>query len=102
MATLKQGVEFYNRGGNFPSTHRQNLDVDLQPLGLTSQQKADLVVFLKLLTDPHVKYETAPFDHPSLSIPHGAKGTLFPSLLLTPWACSVREASQTTGSNSRP
>ena len=26
MATLKQVVEFYNRGGNFPVTNQQNLE----------------------------------------------------------------------------
>jgi hypothetical protein len=74
MDTLEQVVEFYNRGGNFPVTNRQNLDVDMQPIGLSFQQKADLVAFLKSLTDPRVKYEMAPFDHPSLNIPNGGQG----------------------------
>ena len=74
MVTLEQVVEFYNRGGNFPITNRQNLDVDMQPIGLSFQQKADLVAFLKSLTDPRVKYEMAPFDHPSLNIPNGGQG----------------------------
>src|SRR5262249_5024385 len=71
--TLEQAVEFYNRGGNFPVMNRQNLDVDIQPIGLSFQQKADLVAFLKSLTDPRLKYEMAPFDHASLSIPNGGQ-----------------------------
>jgi hypothetical protein len=40
-------------------------------LFLADQEKADLVNFLMALTDPRVRNETAPFDHPSLSIPVG-------------------------------
>jgi hypothetical protein len=74
MATLEQVVEFYNRGGNFPVTNRQNLDVDIAPIGLSVAQRADLVAFLKSLTDDRVRYDKAPFDHPSLSIPNGSQG----------------------------
>ena len=74
MADLMQVVEFYNRGGNFPVTNRQNLDVDIQPIGLSAAQRADLVAFLKSLTDERVRYDKAPFDHPSLSIPNGGQG----------------------------
>jgi len=72
--TLEQVVDFYNRGGDFPVTNIRNLDVDIQPLGLSDQSKADLVAFMKALTDDRVKYEKAPFDHPSLSIPNGGNG----------------------------
>jgi len=74
MATLEQVVEFYNRGGNFPVTNRQTLDVDIAPIGLSAVQRADLVAFLKSLTDDRVRYDKAPFDHPSLSIPNGGQG----------------------------
>src|SRR5262249_7115242 len=49
--TLEQVVDFYNRGGDFPVTNIRNLDVDIQPLGLSDQSKADLVAFMKALTD---------------------------------------------------
>ena len=44
------------------------------PLGLSATEKAALVAFLKSLTDDRVRYEKAPFDHPSLKVPHGAQG----------------------------
>jgi cytochrome c peroxidase/(2Fe-2S) ferredoxin len=65
LATLEDVVEFYNRGGdfggpNFPSTF-------IRPRNLSTQQKADLVAFLRRpLTDPRVANETAPFDRPGL------------------------------------
>lgn len=61
--TLEEVVEFYDRGGDFPGTSRTRLRV----LRLNTQQKADLVAFLKRpLTDPRVAAETAPFDRPML------------------------------------
>ena len=84
-ATLEQVVEFYNRGGNHRGpidnssgtsgfdhspqwgNNPTNLDIDIQPLGLTVQEQKDLVAFLKGLTDDRVRCEKAPFDHPSLS-----------------------------------
>jgi hypothetical protein len=83
-ATLEQVVDFYNRGGNVRRTnggdtsgrlpHSSNYDIDVMPLGLRANEKAALVAFLKSLTDERVRYEKAPFDHPSLKVPHGAKG----------------------------
>jgi hypothetical protein len=35
------------------------------------QEKADLVAFLKTLTDERVRWERAPFNHPELQVPHG-------------------------------
>jgi len=34
-------------------------------------ERADLVAFLESLTDDRTRYERAPFDHPSLSVPNG-------------------------------
>jgi hypothetical protein len=82
QATLEQVVEFYNRGGDFANVNRDNLDPDIQPLGLTVEERAALVAFLRSLTDERVHFERAPFDHPSLSVPHGgttpAIGPIFP------------------------
>lgn len=65
LATLEQVVEFYNRGGDFPAP---NVPVGvIRPLGLTTQEKADLVAFLKRpLTDQRVLNELPPFDRPTL------------------------------------
>jgi hypothetical protein len=40
-------------------------------LNLSIADKANLVAFLKALTDDRVRWEQAPFDHPSLSVPNG-------------------------------
>jgi cytochrome c peroxidase len=69
--TLEDVVNFYNRGGDFSQTNRNNLDADMAPLGLSDYQKAALVVFLKGLTDERVRYHRAPFDHPQLIVPNG-------------------------------
>jgi len=70
MATLEQVIDFYNRGAS-------GFDIDqggvrpLPTLNLSSTQKADLVTFLKSLTDQRVRFEKAPFDHPQLFVPNG-------------------------------
>jgi cytochrome c peroxidase len=85
QATLEQVVDFYNRGGDRQGPddndttglgpNGSNLDADVAPLGLTAQEKADLVAFLKRpLTDERVRWEKAPFDHPSLTIANGHLG----------------------------
>jgi cytochrome c peroxidase len=45
-----------------------------ETLNLSSTDVADLVAFLKSLTDDRVRWEKAPFDHPSLTIPNGHVG----------------------------
>jgi len=83
-ATLEQVVDFYSRGGNVRSVpggdtsgygaSGSNHDMDVMPLGLTDAEKTALVAFLRTLTDDRVRYERAPFDHPSIKVPTGAKG----------------------------
>ena len=41
---------------------------------MNAQQKADLVAFLKSLTDARVACQSKPFDHPSLLLSTGATG----------------------------
>ena len=48
LATLEEVVDFYNRGGG----KNPNLDPVLAPLGLSKTDAADLVAFLKALSDP--------------------------------------------------
>ncbi len=69
MATLRQVVQFYNRGGNFCSFNERDLAPRIKPLGLSPMQEQSLVAFLVSLTDPRVKYRQAPFDHPELRLP---------------------------------
>lgn len=74
QATLEQVVAFYNRGGDFALENKDNTDADVHPLLLTPTEREALVAFLKALTDDRVRYENAPFDHPSLNIPNGGSG----------------------------
>jgi cytochrome c peroxidase len=68
--TLRQVVDFYSRGGNFDNAEKSP---NLETLNLSEQDKDDLVEFLKALTDPRVKNQSAPFDHPELYVPAGEK-----------------------------
>jgi cytochrome c peroxidase len=72
--TLEQVVEFYDRGGDFNTfgEEHQYMDSDVDLLGLTLQDKTDLVDFLRTgLTDPRTVSQSAPFDHPQLLTPNG-------------------------------
>jgi hypothetical protein len=64
--TLRQVVDFYNRGGDFA-----NPEKSINALGLSSADKDALVAFLESLTDPRVRDQSAPFDHPQLFVAAG-------------------------------
>lgn len=73
--TLRQVVDFYVRGGDFPLTnaaHRDfnmvNMDIEVQS-NLTEAEKVALVDFLLELTDERAAHDAAPFDHPQVIIP---------------------------------
>jgi cytochrome c peroxidase len=73
--TLRQVVDFYGRGGDFPvtnQTHRDfnifNLNIEVQS-NLTEEEKVALVDFLLELTDDRVRFEKAPFDRPQSILP---------------------------------
>ena len=68
VATLRQVVQFYNRGGNFCRLNSRDLDKSITPLGLSAVQEEQLVAFLSSLTDFRVKHRMAPFDHPELRV----------------------------------
>jgi cytochrome c peroxidase len=72
--TLEQVVDFYNRGGDFRENNIENVDIGIQNLNLTPEQKTSLVAFMKSLTDDRVRLERAPFDHPQLFITNGHPG----------------------------
>jgi len=74
QATLEQVVEFYARGTDYGSTNRRDKDPDVGGFSLAGTDKADLVAFMKALTDPRVKHEAAPFDHPELPLKVGHLG----------------------------
>ena len=54
LASLEGVVDFYNRGGGESPLK----DARLKPLGLTAEEQADLVAFLKLLTGSLPPIET--------------------------------------------
>ncbi len=62
LMTLEAVVEFYSRGGDYNARVRANEEdiktgdkhPEMEPLNLSSEQKADLVAFLKSLTDVRV------------------------------------------------
>jgi cytochrome c peroxidase len=83
-STLEDVVRFYNRGGDFADVNRDNLDVDITPLGLSEQDILDVAEFIRALTDPRVRQESGPFDHPSLSIGNGGTPGIFSTLLGVP------------------
>ena len=71
-------VEFYVRGADFFHQNIADLDPDME--GIPSLQgnpagAADLVNFMKSLTDERVRFERAHFDHPQLLVPNGHSGT---------------------------
>jgi len=72
--TLRQVVDFYNRGGDFAENNIDNLDRGIRKLNLTEEQKTSLVAFLVSLTDERVRHERAPFDHPQLFVTNGHPG----------------------------
>jgi len=69
QASLEQVVDFYARGGDFPDS--PDLPVEIIPFPLTPTERADLVAFLKSLSDDRVRFEQAPFDHPEICVPIG-------------------------------
>jgi cytochrome c peroxidase len=78
VLTLDDAVDFYVRGGNFPaladSPHLDPLIVQIGALQgpNASTRRANMIAFLKTLTDERVRNQSAPFDHPELVIPNGA------------------------------
>ena len=72
--TLRQVVEFYNRGGDFALENIGDLSPFIRPLNLDDGDMDAIVAFLGALTDERVRCEMAPFDHPEIRIAAGARG----------------------------
>ncbi len=50
--TLEEVMEFYNHGGGAGmGLDIENQTLSSEPLGLTTQEKADIIVFMESLTD---------------------------------------------------
>ncbi|HZE25055.1 MAG TPA: cytochrome c peroxidase [Blattabacteriaceae bacterium] len=72
QATLGQVVDFYSHRGDFPSV---DMDPNLERASFGPLDKIAVVAFLKTLTDERVRSQSAPFDHPSLTVPNGGTVT---------------------------
>ena len=84
QATLEQVVDFYSRRGDFPSA---DMDPSLERASFGLFDKLAVVAFLRSLTDERVRSQSAPFDHPSLTIPDGgtvANGVLTEQTITIP------------------
>ena len=74
MKSLEEVVQFYTRGADFRHANLHELDPDVD--GIPELQGnpegiAAIVEFLKHLTDPRVRYQAAPFDHPEILLSNG-------------------------------
>jgi hypothetical protein len=72
QATLEQVLEFYARNGDIRAGG--NLGPGIGQIQLGNNDRNSIVAFLKALTDDRVKFQRAPFDHPSLCLPNGQSG----------------------------
>jgi len=75
VLTLRQVIDFYARGGDFPITNSADRDPLIMDLHrnfdafFTEADEIALVDFLLSLTDERVRFRRAPFDHPELIVP---------------------------------
>jgi len=69
QATLDQVLLFYGRNGDFPDGG--NLGQGIGNIRLNQNERTQIVAFLKALSDDRVRFQRAPFEHPSLCVPDG-------------------------------
>ncbi len=73
--TLRQVVDFYTRGGDFPITNAAHRDFNMVNMGvevqsnLSEAERVAVVDFLLELTDARNRFQKAPFDHPQVIVP---------------------------------
>ncbi|WP_152054364.1 cytochrome c peroxidase [Tautonia marina] len=73
ILTLEDVIDFYDDGGHFGRSLRENPDKhpEMVDLDMDQYDQRALLFFLRCLTDDRVRNEEAPFDHPSLQIVNG-------------------------------
>ncbi len=69
QSTLEQVLDFYGRNGDFPQDG--NLGPGIGNIRLNQGERTAIVAFLKALSDDRVRFQRAPFDHPSICVPDG-------------------------------
>ena len=70
-ASLRDVVQFYDRGGDFHEANLADLAPEMVTLGLRDHEVDAIVAFMESLTDERVRLERPPFDHPELPLPNG-------------------------------
>jgi cytochrome c peroxidase len=68
-STLDQVLAFYDGNPDFPQGG--NLGPGIGQINLNANARAAVVAFLRALTDDRVRFQRAPFDHPSLCVSNG-------------------------------
>ncbi|HYX91606.1 MAG TPA: hypothetical protein VE782_08590, partial [Myxococcaceae bacterium] len=71
QATLTEVLEFYDRQSDFADVNIHMLDQNMTFVNIGEDDEIPLVSFLVSLTDPRVRNERAPFDHPQIIVPNG-------------------------------
>ena len=82
-------MQFYARKGDFPAGG--NLGPGIGQINLSTADQTALVAFLRALSDDRVRYERAPFDHPSVCVSTGATelSPVFPRPLSTSFVAAL-------------
>ncbi len=75
--TLAQVVQFYMRTGDFADVNVKDIEPNLAAdlILIEEPDTVFLVHFLLTLTDPRMRIESAPFDHPEIQVPNGHPAT---------------------------
>lgn len=66
---LGAGTALLCQDGDFPGDG--NLGRGIGNIRLSQGDRTEIVAFLKALSDERVRYQKAPFDHPSICVPNG-------------------------------
>ncbi len=71
FASLSEVMAFYARGGDFVANEALDAEIFvIDPLLGNEPNQQAVIAFMKTLTDERVRWQRAPFDHPSLVIPN--------------------------------
>jgi cytochrome c peroxidase len=84
ISTLMSVLDFYSRGGNFPVENALEKPAEISPIPFlrgNNIEQSNIIAFLMALTDPRVREEQAPFDHPQLFVPHGVDPVTFTEIV---------------------
>jgi cytochrome c peroxidase len=84
ISTLMSVMDFYSRGGNFVQENELQKPPEISPIPFlrgNDVTQSNVIAFLQALTDPRVREERAPFDHPQLFVPHGVDPVTYAEII---------------------